>query len=224
SDASTFEQADKFKDLVTRIHSTLVIIPSFQNTSTNSTSPDSGTTNAVGVNITESVIGVQHSPADHQKEVTYTAIPEAQDHSDGPNEDTLVVVGQARQKKRKRTKSAPQAANAGDTGPNINPPSEVEGSKKKRKKADAKQDAPNATVFDFSTAPNILDVCQDIPSCGTDTLRIAAPSPKTVLTISSGSVTITINAFYSDAHGGDFPAPPKPRNEVRSGNQSFTFK
>ena len=64
--------------------------------------------------------------------------------------------------------------------------------------------------FDFSTVPNILDSNPDLGEGG----EIESSQRKKRQKRSSK----TAGTFR-----GDFPAPPKARSEVKSGNQSFTF-
>ncbi|PPR05868.1 hypothetical protein CVT24_006622 [Panaeolus cyanescens] len=109
-------------------------------------------------------------------------------------QDTIIVVGQARQKRKRANKQA-------------------EGGKGTKKAAaestPATSEETSAEPFDFSTAPNILD---DNPDEG-DTEE-AKRKKKRVKKASKGA-----GQFY-----GDFPAPPKAQNEVKSGNQSHTFR
>ncbi|KAF8802130.1 hypothetical protein BYT27DRAFT_7113139 [Phlegmacium glaucopus] len=108
-------------------------------------------------------------------------------------QDTIVVVGQARQK-RKRIKSG-----AGD---GVEAGSGSAGGKKKTKVKDGTEDRE---AFDFSVIPNILD---DNPNIGDGNNK-----KKRDKKAKKGGV------FY-----GDFPAPPKAHSELKSGNQSRTFK
>lgn len=68
-------------------------------------------------------------------------------------EDSIVVVGQARQKKRKRPKISKDTAGAGAEG-------SIEGSATKKSKSGKSQESSGEDVqepFDFSAVPNILD-------------------------------------------------------------------
>ncbi|KAF9524119.1 hypothetical protein CPB83DRAFT_861782 [Crepidotus variabilis] len=98
--------------------------------------------------------------------------------------DSIVVVGQSRQKrKRKSLNSRPQQNGSEKVEESVQP-------------------------FDFSTAPNILDSSIEYNEGQDDSNK--RRKKKRANKVSG--------PFY-----GDFPAPPKAHNEVRSGNQSFTF-
>lgn len=83
-----------------------------------------------------------------QVEIPY--VPASQRHSVRTAEetDTIVVVGQARQKKRKRTKAVVSTTDA--TG-------SEHAATEKPQNSQAKQDDDVETPFDFNAVPNILD-------------------------------------------------------------------
>jgi len=107
-------------------------------------------------------------------------------------QDTIVVVGQARQK-RKRPKASPDGVEA-TLGKKTKVTSGVE----------AKDE--DGEAFDFSAVPNILD---DNPNLGDEKTKKKKRERKE----KKGGT------FY-----GDFPAAPKAHSELKSGNQSQTFK
>ncbi|KAF9015830.1 hypothetical protein BDZ89DRAFT_1094618 [Hymenopellis radicata] len=109
-------------------------------------------------------------------------------------EDSLVVVGQARQKKRKRTTTIVNEETS-------TPPS---GSKSKKAKAsDGESATKEEEPFDFASIPNVLD---QVP---------ASHEEKRVKKKGKQKKGYTY---------GDFPAPPKAQNDLKSGNRSHTFK
>lgn len=114
-------------------------------------------------------------------------------------QDNIVIVGQARQK-RKRPKASVGTDGVEDAS------GSAEGKVKKtkvKKESEAKDE--DREVFDFSAIPNILD---DNPNVGDEDKKKKRDRKE-----KKGGV------FY-----GDFPAPPKAHSELKSGNQSHTFK
>jgi exosome complex exonuclease RRP6 len=107
-------------------------------------------------------------------------------------QDTIVVVGQARQK-RKRPKASTDGVEA------------TSGKKTKITQGVEAKDE-DGEAFDFSAVPNILD---DNPNLGDEKNKKKRRERKE----KKGG------AFY-----GDFPAAPKAYSELKSGNQSHTFK
>ncbi|KAF5315383.1 hypothetical protein D9619_007468 [Psilocybe cf. subviscida] len=99
--------------------------------------------------------------------------------------DTIVVVGQARQKRKRKE---PKATASGQESKSGTPGAE---------------DEDAAEPFDFSAVSNILD---DNPDTEDRKKKRQKKQPKT-------------GQFF-----GDFPAPPKAYSELKSGNQSHTFK
>jgi len=119
--------------------------------------------------------------------------------------DTIVVVGQARGK-RKRDRNMSK----------INE-SEEQGS------GDASEEASS---FDFANVPNILD---DVPvETGEGKKRKKAKKEKGrkgELNVLSNYFPLTsVDAIGPTSFYGDFPAPPKAHSELKSGNQSITFR
>lgn len=88
-----------------------------------------------------------------QVEIPY--IPASQRHPAHTIEDSIVVVGQARQKKRKRTKVAPDGPAALPSAESSN----VGGTPQQQQNAGSNDDPPTeeSVPFDFSAVPNILD-------------------------------------------------------------------
>ncbi|KAJ7123058.1 ribonuclease H-like domain-containing protein [Mycena epipterygia] len=115
-------------------------------------------------------------------------------------DDSIVVVGQARQKKRKRVKADTGGDGDGDGADGPASPKKA----MKKEKRDAEGD--EAEAFDFSAVPNILD---DVPN-GED-MRIKKKKKQ--------KQAKDNKPFY-----GDFPAPPRAHSDLKSGNQSHTFK
>ncbi|CAA7266028.1 unnamed protein product [Cyclocybe aegerita] len=109
--------------------------------------------------------------------------------------DTIVVVGQARKKrKRKATEVADGEESAASK--------KDKGDLAATKMAGADDEEP----FDFAKVPNILDDNPDLEEGSKKRKRQKKQGNKG-------------GTFY-----GDFPAPPKAYSEVKSGNQSYTFK
>ncbi|KAH9939788.1 ribonuclease H-like domain-containing protein [Epithele typhae] len=111
-----------------------------------------------------------------------------------PEDDTIVVVGQAKKKKRKRVVDTDDAGERTEKG------------KGKLKEEDEQAELP---AFDYAAASNILDD-------GGEDLGAEAPATKKKKGKGKGSSNA---AFY-----GDFPAAPKAHSQVKSGNQSRTFR
>ncbi|KAJ7047939.1 hypothetical protein C8F04DRAFT_1023035 [Mycena alexandri] len=182
--------ASRFEEVVARIHSALVIVPSM---------PVVDPTAVV-----DSTPQVAGEPA-HGMQVEVPYVPAAQRTTKQVVEvvdDSIVVVGQARQKKRKRAKT--------DDAQGATPSEEESGntkkaSKKEKRQREAEGSQGEAEAFDFASVPNILD---DVPN-GED-MRVKKKKKQK---------QVKDKPFY-----GDFPAPPKAYSELKSGNQSHTFK
>jgi len=171
-----------FKDVVARIHSSLVIVPS---------APQ------IEVQITSSTeVAVTTAPVDGgtgmQVEIPF--IPLSQRQTAAVVDDSIVVVGQARQKKRKRERTKTIDESIKSNGKAKEGEMEAEGE-------------PEA--FDFSSVPNILD---DVPDSENSAKRVKRKKKEKEGGNRKGN-------FY-----GDFPAPPKAHSELKTGNQSVTFK
>ncbi|KAJ3998803.1 ribonuclease H-like domain-containing protein [Lentinula boryana] len=122
---------DRFAEVVARIHSTLVIAPSTLKKTTLTHESTSVSASTQDDEDDETL------PAAVQEEMPF--VPSAQRAMNAgtnlqPGDDTIVMVGQARQKKRKRVRPVP---NSGEG---------------KSKESDG-----NTISFDFASAPNILD-------------------------------------------------------------------
>lgn len=132
----------KFSDLVTRIHRTLIIAPNqpqiiqtgSQTISQSSVSSGSVSTQpAMPVSLTEAPDGIPR-----QVEIPFIPTDHRQPRLAPVSDDTIVVVGQARQKKRKRnTTTVLGKTPTGD-----------------------QDDTGEDEVFDYATVPNLLD---DLP-------------------------------------------------------------
>ncbi|KAG2758055.1 hypothetical protein P692DRAFT_201757232 [Suillus brevipes Sb2] len=112
-----------FSDIVTRIHRTLVIAP-------NQSQPAMSISTMASAEATDGILG--------QVEIPFIPTDQRQPRLAPVSDDTIVVVGQARQKKRKRIKTTalgkPPTGDQDDTGED--------------------------EVFDYATVPNLLD---DLP-------------------------------------------------------------
>ncbi|RDB15305.1 Exosome complex exonuclease rrp6 [Hypsizygus marmoreus] len=178
-------EGSQFHDLVARINSTLVIVPSAPKI----------LRERKEVVLQEDIALQTSTPGAPDMQVEMPYVPAAQRRTTQVVEDSIVVVGQARQKKRKRTKSAPEG---------VEPSLSAEGSgpKKTRQQGNGSKDEPG--TFDFSAVPNILD---DNPNTEDSKKKKRQKKQK------NGGM------FY-----GDFPAPPKAHSELKRGNQSHTFR
>ncbi|KAF8211725.1 hypothetical protein K438DRAFT_1807803 [Mycena galopus ATCC 62051] len=183
------ELTSRFQEVVARIHRALVIVPSMPVV-------------AVGASEgTDSPLENVGEPA-HGMQVEVPYVPAAQRTTKVVEvvDDSIVVVGQARQKKRKRNKN--------DTGMDdrdgASPATADSASPKKTPKTE-KHDGEEVEAFDFSTVPNLLDNVHN----GEDNRVKKKKKQK------QGKD----KQFY-----GDFPAPPKAHSDLKSGNQSHTFK
>ncbi|KAF7318022.1 Exosome complex exonuclease RRP6 [Mycena chlorophos] len=172
-----------FQDVVARIHSALVVVPTLPEIA----APSKAVSEPAPV--LEETSGMQ---------VEIPFVPAAQRSTKPVTEvldDSIVVVGQPRAKKRKRVKSE------GADG---------EGSSSKpTKKASPQAQTDDPEPFDFSSVPNILD---DAPKGDEDTRVKKKRKGKK----DKGGEA---KPMY-----GDFPAPPRAYREVKQGNQSRTFK
>ncbi|GLB45506.1 putative HRDC domain containing protein [Lyophyllum shimeji] len=179
-------ESPAFREVVARINSTLVIAPSIPKISEQRSDL-----------VSEEDVMMQEEVSGMQAEIPF--VPAAQRKITERVEGSIVVVGQARQKKRKRTKPAPDGAaaiSAEGFSPK-NQPQKLEG-------AGSNDEPGDHEPFDFSAVPNILD---DNPHTEDARQKKKHKKQKT------GGV------FY-----GDFPAPPKAHSELKRGNQSHTFK
>ncbi|KAK0185739.1 ribonuclease H-like domain-containing protein [Armillaria mellea] len=185
SNTNQSRDLSRFREVVTRIHSTLSIAPSVPK--------------RVSIEPQEDVIPMQvdeNDAIETQAEIPF--IPASQRQPREAIEDTLVVVGQARQKKRKRVALADI-----DDG---TPGTEVTSLTKKSKSGEGESADQDPEPFDFASVPNVLD---QVPAIHEDNKVKRKGKQK------KGGGTY----FY-----GDFPAPPKGHSEVKSGNQSHTFQ
>ncbi|KAH9480124.1 Exosome complex exonuclease rrp6 [Psilocybe cubensis] len=130
-----------------------------------------------------------------QVEIPYVAPAQRQSKPIKEEKDTIVVVGQARQKRKRKEAKATFTA-----GGDLN-----DSASKDERVAKLDSDKPaEMEHFDFSAVPNILD---DNPDLEDRKKKRQRKQPAKAGT------------FY-----GDFPAPPKAHSELKSGNQSHTFK
>lgn len=157
----------------------------------------------------ETAVEEQASAMGMQTEIPY--VPTQQRKTREVVEDSsIVVVGQARQKKRKRTKSAQQIEDGGS---------------KNADKARASENLESAKPFDFSRVPNILDEVQEEDRAPVKKKKGGNEKG------SKGAWLITDNKILhcrltssTVKQPHDFPAPPKAHSELRSGNKTLTFR
>ncbi|KAF9265330.1 hypothetical protein L218DRAFT_167220 [Marasmius fiardii PR-910] len=184
-------QKRQFGEVVSRIHSSLVIAPSAARVTKDRINSDEITTSGV-VNLDEYE---DILPASVQPEVPF--IPASQRAKDEVVEDdNIVVVGQTKQKKRKRNTAAV------DGGPSRNE-SDVRRNKKTKFPAAAGTSGTHEP-FDFNSVPNVLD---EPPPAELPIVRKGKPKP-----------------VKDKPFSGNFPAPPKAHSELKSANKSHTFK
>ncbi|KAK0437138.1 ribonuclease H-like domain-containing protein [Desarmillaria tabescens] len=143
SNTNQSSDTSRFRELVTRIHSTLSIAPSVPKRV--SIEPQE---NAIPMQVDETA---EDGIVEMQAEIPF--IPASQRQPREQIEDTLVVVGQARQKKRKR--AAPADTDDGTTGTEAT-------SSKKSKSGEGESAVQDPEPFDFSSVPNVLDQVPEI--------------------------------------------------------------
>ena len=156
-----------------------------------------------------------------QDEIPY--VPPAQrktvSAADPNADDTIVVVGQ-RRKKRKRQGRA--SADAPDSGPAAASPLPHPTKRPKNvvSSPDVDGEAEVLADFDYAAAPNILDEPTPVAAARTKKRRekggrfpIVEVASRVLKYRAGGGVQY-----------GNFPAPPRDMSEVKSGNQSFTFR
>ncbi|KAF8636209.1 hypothetical protein AX17_003695 [Amanita inopinata Kibby_2008] len=226
-DSGTFENGpsstSRFKELVSRINSTLVIAPS-------APKPAAIKSEASKVYVKASteeeevtdVLGMQ-------VEVPFVPAAERKPKIlDSRVEDTIVVVGQPRARKRKRKERGAVSLDAVDDGMEVEQneaglgqnggPSKGREEFGKERERDDSQDIVMEGAdevleaqgdFDFSAVPNLLD---DDPDNEAEDKQTKQKRHKKQANKGGGM-------FY-----GDFPAPPKAHSEFRRGNKSQTFR
>jgi exosome complex exonuclease RRP6 len=172
----------------------------------------------------ELAVDEQRSGLTKQIDIPY--IPAAQRQPADKIDDFIVVVGQARQKKRKRAKaSAAQVVESETISPSAMDV-DISTGANPTKNPDNRRDEDDSP-FDFSTVPNILD---DVPTPEPDpTVRNKKKQKK-----SKGKFGFLPPCLWADyltgqlpggvMEYGSFPAPPKAHRELKSGNRSYTFK
>ncbi|KAK7464754.1 exosome nuclease subunit [Stygiomarasmius scandens] len=229
SKAQQSETPRRFEEVVAKIHSTLVIGASV---------PIARPVGKISTTITDTTATLTATAGHDSEEENETLsskiqvelpfIPASQRASSSKSavaiqDDTIVVVGQARRKKenkRKRDKvkldedeiESGEAVNGQEANEDEVSRPKTKRSKKTPKK-ETSSDEQELGTFDFSSTPNILDAvpttAQDIqPGIGRKKKDNKKDKEK------KGS-----SMFY-----GDFPAPPKAHSELKSGNIAHTFK
>ncbi|KAJ7477037.1 hypothetical protein B0H11DRAFT_1308173 [Mycena galericulata] len=182
--------SSRFQEVVARIHSALVIVPSMPVMSSAADADLDPAAQMAGEPGHGMQVEVPYVPAAQRTTKQMATVVD----------DSIVVVGQARQKKRKRAK-----ADGGDADADVAGDDLASTKKAAKKKRDTQSGEVEAEAFDFSAVPNILD---DVPN-GED-MRVKKKKKQ-----KQGKE----KSFY-----GDFPAPPKAHSDLKSGNQSHTFK
>jgi exosome complex exonuclease RRP6 len=162
---------------------------------------------------------------DAQVEIPY--VPVSQRSARREEKDTIVVVGQVCQKrKRKAGKSVTSDQEAASSTKRID---DAESNAQPRATNAEESQEP----FDFASVPNILD---DDPEAGKGVeeenekrrKRQKKTNKKGVLN-QFILIEFPVTIFFCDSSQGgtfygEFPAPPKARAELKSGNKSHTFK
>lgn len=135
-------------------------------------------------------------------------------------EDSIVMVGQQKQKKRKRVKQATDGQTEGGTG-------EAAASDLSREKGKGKSKAGRESEaivpFDFASAPNMLDT----PESAATPKPLQKRAKKGELQYSSVLFISHANKMLGTGRTleyGNFPAPPRAFSEVKGGNKSHTFR
>ncbi|KAH7915435.1 hypothetical protein BJ138DRAFT_86795 [Hygrophoropsis aurantiaca] len=213
------EDKTHFRELLSRIHSTLVISPSapqsLSATTSGSTSAESVAINASTDLQAQGGAGVPNAAVDAEGQTEIPFIPLNKRHTQiGTDilDDSIVVVGQARQKKRKRPNtSGPRTAKSESSEAEHHQMAEssASGPTGSKHKLYQKQDesCQDVAPFDYATAPNLLD--------DNDSLEVNSNPPKKKKQKQMKSGVIEY---------GNFRAPPRDFREVRSGNKTHTFK
>ncbi|PFH53303.1 hypothetical protein AMATHDRAFT_137825 [Amanita thiersii Skay4041] len=201
-DPCRVEPTTRFKDLVSRINSTLVIAPSLTKVCVCELSAELELIPHIKLRINNATEITVHPQTKAEPvtdmlgvdiEIPFISAAERKPKmSDPRTEDTIVVVGQGRMKKRKH-KNVALSARANREIANVSDGTTTD----------------NQEDFDFAAASNILDNNSDNEA----EERVTKPQkPKKQTQMTKGQ-------FY-----GEFPAPPKASSEFRRGNQSFTFR
>jgi exosome complex exonuclease RRP6 len=174
----------------------------------------------------ETTSGTQSGPTG-QVEIPF--VPAAQRRPAHMVDDAIIVVGQARQKKRKRynVSIAQDLESEVVPLPGMDFDTLADGNQSKKsynkKRQDEDLSANPQEPFDYSSVPNILD---DIPTPEPGSTVRKKKKQKQ----SKGELfpfvcsSITYSAKDGVMQYGNFPAPPKAHRELKSGNQSYTFK
>ncbi|KAF5392913.1 hypothetical protein D9757_001048 [Collybiopsis confluens] len=199
----------RFAEIVRRIHSNLLIAPSTVTAASvpaAATVPERTSSNTMDPAHDENVNSEEDDdtlPSTVQVEMPFvpasrraqTDLPTETLNSAVGSRDTVVVVGQTRQKKRKRAKGAG-----------------VGGKSKEGREGggggEGEEDA-DAVMFDFTSAPNILD---DAPDANVEQ---SSAGPRKKKKSTKGTA------------GGEFQSgfsAPRAYSEVKSGNKSHTFR
>ena len=137
--------------------------------------------------------------------------------------DTIVVVGQARQK-RKRTKAQQHNGAGKSKEPAVD---QAPSSSTLLEKEEEESNALEPESFDFSAVHNILDDNPDLEDGNRKKKRQKKQNKGQSCRYFSPFFISSVRFIFSIPGGvfyGDFPAPPKAHSELRSGNQSYTFK
>jgi exosome complex exonuclease RRP6 len=132
----------------------------------------------------------------------------------------LVVVGQARQKRKR-----PKAGVGGVDGAEAASGSTGGKMKKTKVKKETEAKDEDREAFDFSTIPNILDDNPNVEDGNAKKKkRKKEKKGKRIYFILVEHYFLFIYQTLGGMFYGDFPAPPKAFSELKSGNQSHSFK
>ncbi|KAF9499048.1 hypothetical protein BDN71DRAFT_1487257 [Pleurotus eryngii] len=198
------ERVAKFTEVLQKIHASLTIMPKAPQAPP-ATNIETNTDVAGEVSTMDIDAFTTLQPG---AEIAFVPRSERKTLATSKVEDTIILVGQ-RAKKRKRKEIKSTSNDLNDTG---DPPAPASSSAKKVKKTRSTEAMDEGDggdesekPFDFSSVPNILD---DEP------IKEDARPKRQRKQSGKGEVF-----GY-----GNFPRPPKAHSELRSGNQSHTFK
>ena len=184
------DKKTRFQEVLTRIHSALVIAPSISPMQTPAHAAET-----MDAETGQPVLTAEVSESG-MEEMAFVPAAQRQNASREPVvDDTIVVVGQTRTKKRKRPAkaAATEAVAAGE----------------------------DEEMFDFETVSNILDEGSE-PEVADKRMR--KKGAKGALSLCNVDGQLIIDWRVATYQYGNFGAPPKAHSEVKSGNQSRTFR
>lgn len=155
------------------------------------------------------------------QEVEIPFVPSSQRLLKREEKDTIVIVGQVRQKrKRKAEKPLDSSQEISSSSKQVDVPE----SKTRGRLEEAQE------PFDFSSVPNILDadseagVEEEGGGIEKRKRKQKKVNTKGLLIVSFRLVHLLQLSLQGGTFYGDFPAPPKAHSELKGGNKSYTFK